>query len=526
MILPTLSTLAPILVLLGFAALIGVLHLFKRGSSTLWIVAALGALFAWIFVFLNYRNFDISIQIMPWNFNSQYELSPTIQFNWYSWSYALAIITLLLSSLLTSIINAGAKRWITWIMSLILGAFGLWSVLALNPVTLVLAWAAMDICVLVIVIGLITDGQAIKRAVVVFSINILAVLLLSWSTLIEYPLSSEGFSGNQEMYVSLLAIAVIGLRVGGTTILSPVIKGSDFSKSLGSLLHLVPVAAAFALFNTIQTLSFPAGVELMLVVVISMIVFFNAFSWVWKANSPRHQANWIILMVGFSLVSVIRGDLDASLAWGVALILSGGILFLVSVNYRYLFLITGIGLINISMLPYTPTWVGTQLFAPPFSWGLLILLFSHILILFGYIQNTHKSDNNKEKIDRFTWAIYLWGLLLLPIVHMLIGFLMRDSAPVGLSSWIGFLSSGAALSIFLVHHFYPKLRIWSYNGNRFMPTLQKLINISWFWKSLVSLYRGLGRLVDLITKVLEGDGGILWTLLLLVLFITLIRQFR
>lgn len=526
MILQTLTTLAPILVLLFCAALIGVLHIFKRGSSTLWIAAVLGALLAWLFVFLNYRNFQISIQILPWNLINQPDFSPKIQFNRYSWSYAIAVITLLLSSLLTSIVNAEGKRWITWIMSLVLGAFGLWSVLALNPVTLVLAWAAMDICVFLIVSGLITTNQARERAVVAFSVNILAVLLLSWSTLIEYPLSSEGFSGNQEMYMSLLALVVIGFRFGSIKILSPVMNDTGFSKSLGSLLHLVPAAAAFALFNTIPALSLPAGIEQTLVVFISMIVFFNAISWVWKTKLPRHQTNWIIFMAGFSIVSVIRGDLEASLAWGVALIMSGGIFFLVSVNHRYLLLLAGIGLLNISMLPYTPTWGGTQLFAPPFHWGLLILLFSHTIILIGYFRIARKLDDHEEKIGRFTWAVYFWGLILLPLIHLLIGFLMRDSVPLGLSSWLGLLSSAAALSIFLVHRFYPKLRIWSFPGNRFMPTLHKLFNFSWFWRSLRSLHRGMGRAVDLLTKVLEGEGGILWTLLLLVLFITLVRQFR
>jgi hypothetical protein len=231
-------------------------------------------------------------------------------------------------------------------------------------------------------------------------------------------------------------------------------------------------------------------------------------------------------MAGFSIVSVIRGDLEASLVWGVAAILSGGIFFLVSMKHRYLFLLASIGLINISMLPYTPTWAGTQLFAPPYYWGLLILLFSHMLILIGYFQFARKLDNRQDKVNRFTWVVYYWGLLLLPIVHLLIGLLMRDSAKLGFSGWLGLLSSAAAISIFIVHRYYPKLRIWSFYGNRFMPTLQKLFDLRWFWRSLWSLYRGFGRVVDLLTNVLEGDGGILWTLLLLVLFITLIRQIR
>jgi hypothetical protein len=41
-----------------------------------------------------------------------------------------------------------------------------------------------------------------------------------------------------------------------------------------------------------------------------------------------------------------------------------------------------------------------------------------------------------------------------------------------------------------------------------------------FW----SLYRALGRISQIINQTLEGEGGIMWTLLFLVLFVSLIVQ--
>lgn len=525
MIFQTLITLAPILVLLLFAALVSVLQLIKRGSSTLWITAVLGALFAWLFIFLNHQNLQIGNQILPWNLINQIDFSPTIQYNNVSWPYAVAVSTVLLSSMLISIINDEGGKWVTWMMSLILGALGLLAVLALNPITLVLAWAALDVCVLFVVVALEPDVRARGRAVIAFSVNISAVALLSWISLIENQVSGEGLQDNLEMYIGVLAFVVIGLRVAGITTLSPVISKTNFSKSLSSLLYLVPAAAAFALFNTIRKMSLSLGVEHLLVFLIGLIVCINALLWVWKPTSFRYQHIWIIMLAGFVTVSFIRGNVDASLAWGVALIYSGGILFLVSVKHRFIFILAAISLMSISMLPYTPSWPGAQLFAPPFYWGQLLLLISHVLILLGFAQVAQKTVKEEQRYDRFTWAIYFWGLFLLPITHIFMGFLARDMAPLGLSRWLGFLSSAAAMSIFLVHYFFPKLQIWSLYRNRQKPVLQMSINFSWLWRSTWPLYRGLDRGVNLLTQVMEGDGGILWTLLLLVLFITLIRQF-
>ena len=46
--------------------------------------------------------------------------------------------------------------------------------------------------------------------------------------------------------------------------------------------------------------------------------------------------------------------------------------------------------------------------------------------------------------------------------------------------------------------------------------------LDFFYRSLWNLYTGLGRLGNSISIALEGDGGILWALLFLVLFLSLL----
>jgi Na+-transporting methylmalonyl-CoA/oxaloacetate decarboxylase gamma subunit len=48
--------------------------------------------------------------------------------------------------------------------------------------------------------------------------------------------------------------------------------------------------------------------------------------------------------------------------------------------------------------------------------------------------------------------------------------------------------------------------------------------VTTIYSSLWVIYRMLGRISQSITVTLEGEGGIMWTLLFLVLFISLMTQ--
>jgi hypothetical protein len=48
--------------------------------------------------------------------------------------------------------------------------------------------------------------------------------------------------------------------------------------------------------------------------------------------------------------------------------------------------------------------------------------------------------------------------------------------------------------------------------------------MDWFFRVLWGLYRLIGRLSNSFSGMLEGEGGFMWTLLFMVLFISLILQ--
>jgi hypothetical protein len=66
--------------------------------------------------------------------------------------------------------------------------------------------------------------------------------------------------------------------------------------------------------------------------------------------------------------------------------------------------------------------------------------------------------------------------------------------------------------------------IWNRRGPRLpdkvLSALGRVVSLDWFYRILSVIYHILERLVSLLSRVLEGEGGLLWVLVLLLLLIS------
>ena len=100
---------------------------------------------------------------------------------------------------------------------------------------------------------------------------------------------------------------------------------------------------------------------------------------------------------------------------------------------------------------------------------------------------------------------------------------------LGLIGWGGALQIGAwlqaiftaLLTVGLVWA-TPRFRIFNpIRAHWVTPVSSRLGN---FYGGLWAVYRVLGRIANTINAVLEGEGGIMWTLLFVIIFISLLTQ--
>jgi hypothetical protein len=150
----------------------------------------------------------------------------------------------------------------------------------------------------------------------------------------------------------------------------------------------------------------------------------------------------------------------------------------------------------------------------------LAALLAHALLLLGYLRHLLRLSELSSALERWAWAIYSLGLLLLLIVYFFLGFWTQPALKE--VSWAGWSGGVAALGLAGI--------LWFLNTRqprvprRLVMAILRIFSLNWLYSLIGLLYRSLRYLVDWITLILEGDGGILWAILLLALILSLIAR--
>jgi hypothetical protein len=229
--------------------------------------------------------------------------------------------------------------------------------------------------------------------------------------------------------------------------------------------------------------------------------------------------------------SSIRGRPDAALAWGVTVLLAGGVILLFSARRRTIMFIPILALIGLTGLPFTPSASGWDgLIVLPFTLLDIILIVAHSLLLLGFIRHMLSDRTDLGIMDRWIQVMYPFGLLILVVSYWLLGVMgWEGSLTVGV--WWGALASVllATGGLFLLFRYLQAAAGEGASSNWAIVFIRStgrvlsfIFRLDWVYRFFWSIYALLQRLVRFLTIILEGDGGVLWALLLLALLATLL----
>jgi hypothetical protein len=514
-----------ILTLLLVPLLMLAIRLARPRFAYFWLVAAVGALLAWPLVLLARLEMPAWIPLADWRPQELFPVSPALIVDSLSWPYALVLATLVLAVILTDVARAPEADWIAWSACLVITAFGLLAVLAGNPLTLLLAWAAIDLFELVILLLQIVSSKERGRVVTVFFSRVTGIVLLVWAAVVS------GSSGVALVFatitpeVSVYLLLAAGLRLGVLPLHPPFLRELPLRRGLGTLLRLVPVAASLILLARTSSVGVPAHLALYFLILAGVAAFFGAASWAMARDELEGRQFWILGMAAISLTAAIRSQPEASVAWGVALLLSGGLLFLNSAHHRYLLLLSILGFLGISTLPITPAWEGVRVYTPLPGLFRTVILIAHALLMAGYARHALRPAAQLGGVERWVWVIYPLGLALMPFAHVVIALWGRPNVTEPAQAQLSLIASWPAVSALVLA---GGMLIF---GSRFpdlpakaMKVLQQAFSFNWLYNLLWSLYHLFRQWITFINQILEGEGGILWTLLLLTLLLSLLAQ--
>jgi hypothetical protein len=241
--------------------------------------------------------------------------------------------------------------------------------------------------------------------------------------------------------------------------------------------------------------------------------------WLRASDEIIGRPFWVLGLASLAVAASLRADPAGSTGWGVVLVLSGGMLFLFSARRRSILWLLLAGVWGLSALPFSPTAAAWGS-ANGSAWVLMLpFLLAQALFIAGFIRHAlHPGETSLESQEKWVQAIYPTGLLILGATIVLLGQWGWPGARV-IGPWLT-----GTIAILLAAGFVAL-------GLRVLVRLTpggdsaqwvRIFRLGWLSAMLGTIYRWLRGLADLITSTLEGEGGLLWSFLLLVLIISVL----
>jgi hypothetical protein len=522
-------TIIPVLLLLLTAGMMAVIQRLRPTFAYFWLIAASGSFLTWLVVLFSGLRLPQSITLVVWQPETLYPSSPGLILDSTSWPFALALTTLVLAVILTAVARLRPIDWRAWVSSLALTAFGLLTVLARNPLTLLMAWAALDFLELIILLVQISERSARESTVTSITARIIGLLFLSAAIIQAASAGSNLSFDSIPSQASMLLLLAAVLRLGVFPLNKPLRKEPSVRSGLGTTLRLVPAASGMVLLARVSSGGVTATFSPWLLLLAALAGLYGAWNWAASDDELEGRPFWIIAAAALVTAAAVRGQPEASLAWGLACLLAGGVLFLNSVHTREMLPFSILGLIAFSALPFSLAWNGVGLYqtspaiplpAPYLIFLSAITLVTHALLICGYVAHILRPADMPPVVERWVWVIYPFGLVVLLISAYLLGFLMRPA--IEDVSWTGWAGGAASLVLAGIIWILGTREIhipWQLTG-----TIRRVFSINWFSTLIWIIFQAGRGLIDWITLILEGDGGILWAILLLALIFSLLAR--
>ncbi|MGE5221156.1 MAG: hypothetical protein ACM3PY_01890, partial [Omnitrophica WOR_2 bacterium] len=478
-----------------------------------------------------------SLQLWKWNPVELFGSSPALLADRLSWPYAAVLATLVLAVILTAVARVQPLAWEIWAGSLLLTALGLFAVLAGNPLTLLMAWAALDIVELIFLLLQLKENEARERIVASFSARLAGIILLLWAWIVARSTKETFTFASVPQQATIFLVLAAGLRLGVLPLHLPFYQELPLQRGLGTIIRLVPVAASLVLLTRAAVAGVPLWISPYLLALAGLAALYGGWAWLTASDELSGRPFWIIGMSALSVTAALRAQPGASIAWGIACLMSGGLLFLASARHRNLLPLLILGLLGFSALPLTPAWNGMGIYAYPrlmqtsgiagnlekpaiYLVYTLVFLIAHALLLAGYIRFILRQGVTLKGVERWVWVIYPLGLFLIICSQYFLGFWSWPKfSAVNSPGWWG----GATAAILTVIIWVLSNRKTALPENT-MANWRYIFSFNWLYRFFWLAYQGIGRLVSWSTMILEGEGGLLWTLVLLALIFSLVAQ--
>jgi len=529
--------LLPIGLMLGAALAILIQDHIRPHYGTSWLISVLASITAWLTIVVMRLRLPTTLAILSWNNQDLHLLGNySLVLDYDSWPYAMGLMTVTLAVILT---DSARTRYDSiprsWSASMLITGLGLLALQSGTSLTLLAAWVIVDIIELIYLLRLEEASRYILRIIISFGVRTASILMLilatarSWETIGVFDLTQI------PRITGVLFLIAASLRLGVFPLNLPFLHEPTLRRGAGNIIRLAPVASSLCLLARLPAGFIPprlSGWIPFFHAMLALAALYAAFRWLSASDEIEGRPFWIVAWAALATESVINGNSDASLAWGMALILPGSLLFLYYPRVQRMNFLLYFGLVSLLGLPYTPlasAWSG--LISSGFNIWTLLFVLAHAVMVFGYLNRTLQPGGEAGALESWARIVYPLGIILIIQTILALGLIgWPGSLTLGVW-WLDLISiSLVIIALVLIRRLGitpPYIHLPAGSGvskalNWIVPKLEPILRMEWIYQLAWRVNNAIGGILKGFSIILEGDGGILWTLLLLVLLITLL----
>ena len=447
---------------------------------------------------------------LGWNTGSILLSKPALIFDGISIPLALSLAGIILYATLSQRFSPPQMAWIST-----LGGICYLTVHSDNVYTFLLFWTLIEI--FWITYSVLNQAVAERDIQLILPI----VVRLGSPLLLIYAASigmEEGINAHLSEFNTaagpiLLLAGVFGLIVWFLGVDTTTFEGERVD--LERILRLLPAAISITLITRGAEIMDPILIQPGLKIIIAILSMLLGLFSILSTGRELTNKIWSYGVIGLIVASALISS-SSSLSWGMVLLLPGVLIYQSYKSKSQLMVALVIASIGTIPLPFLPAWNGAEIFTRGVS-GVMFAIAAGTLFGGIFFKNSSLVNEEENPSDPIP-LLYILSPIILLITQFVIAleYNLLDSSKKFLS--IPILVWIPVFLIVLIYVFSERIPV--VNLFRIQENFQNI-------RRLISLFasrttRIVNQAVVLITNLFEGEGGLIWALLIGFLLLTLI----
>lgn len=522
----------PVLLLILTVILVWFFALVKLRPGTLWLIVAIAVSLAWGLMILVGIRLPQPIIIDQWlppphNFSSL-----VFTYTPHNWAIGFLIVSLLMAVIFSEAKYLDTPDYIRKISgSILLTAISLLAIMSGSLLSFVIAWALIDLIEFGVLAVLMGQPRTLVSAAtsIFFRVVGLLLLILFISITPAEGLGADPIGVIQPFY-GLIVLLVL-FRTGTLPLFQPYVKAPDYQRGIVTILRVIPLAMTYAF---IQYISDPMGGMIIgefWLAIVGIAMLWGAVSWFTAIDELHGRPYLLFAMAGFGLTVLMTGKIEALPGLAVVLIAGGGGLFLYSPRLNKFNPFIAILIAGMLSIPFTPSAPLSRLLIGEGSvLAKALWILGLAFLVAGLVKHNLERIEHTHPLEPWMRLFHSAALYFIAVAPWVLVVVLRAQQAQYIQWWPWI--SIAVLCAFIIGAFVmlrSKLGFALSQHRRINQVVETttgalggLLRFTWLSRIFSSLGFIIAKMVNVLARVMEGDGGILWSFLFFVLLLSLL----